>query len=257
MDGSRTANISPQRGDTGRHDSRTPEMFGPARQQRRLLESGTTPGLVSSTPVVLGPACPTMPPRRLHPPRIVALVLLSFLAQGLLPRATWFVHRHAGGEHDHVHAWDGSRVAGSSASLGDLLPHDHDHGTDHHDHPDTGAATGHDHGHPHAAGLRPAHQETVAGRGARLATTSDGDRRATGHAASDARRRNDAAARIVAARDAGHSHAQAPFQIAVASDIARIAAPRLHLVPAPVVTAAPCAPQVPALRARGPPCPFV
>ena len=158
----------------------------------------------------------------------MALVLLSVLAQALVPRASWYVHRHADGGHDHVHAWDGTRVAGSTASLRDFLPHEHGDRHAHHDHDHAVAAHDHEHHDPHEA---PA------------------DR------ASTERSRGTAGPALVAALDGAHAHEQAPFQIAVAADVARLAEPRAHAERAPGTIAPLAFARAHALRARAPPSP--
>lgn len=172
--------------------------------------------------------------RRPDPSRLVALVLLTFLAQALLPRASWYAHRHAGGAHEHVHEWDGSRVAGSSASLHDLLPHGHDHG---HEHPH-GHRHDHAHGHDHAdhgvaiARVQGSHDE----HDPRPATAHDAD-----------------GPGFVASHDGAHAHGQAPFQTALAAHVPDVGAPRPHRPTVAAVHPSPLLAQGHALRARGPP----
>lgn len=160
----------------------------------------------------------------------MALVLLSVLAQALVPRASWYVHRHTDGGHDHVHAWDGTRVAGSTASLRDFLPHEHEHGYGHahHDHDHAVAAHDHEHHDPHAAPADRARTE---------------------------RSRGTAGPALVAALDGAHAHGQAPFQTAVAADVARLAEPRAHAERASDTIASLAVARVHALRARAPPSP--
>jgi len=198
--------------------------------------------------------------RRPDPKRLVALVLLSLLAQALLPRSSWYAHRHAGAGHGHVHEWDGTRVAGSSASLRDLLPprhqrgHQHDHAygdpadSTHghrHDHPGThhhGRADAHDHAHGAsavAATHTPHHGDEV-----RPATARDADDE-RGHAADGPG--------FVASRDEAHAHEQAPFQTALAAHVPGIAAPRPHRPISAANHPSPLLAPGHALRARAPP----
>lgn len=172
--------------------------------------------------------------------QIVTVALLAFLAQALLPRATWYAHTHAGGGHEHVHGWDGTRVAGSTASLRDFLPHEHDDGDAEHSHDDRPAAAtahrheadavaAHEHAHPH---------ETHA------ATADAGPRRhRTGGPV------------LAATRGGTHTHGQAPFQVVVAGSVKNFVPPLPHREQATPILASLSDAAAHAPRARGPPPP--
>jgi hypothetical protein len=177
-------------------------------------------------------------PTRKATQQLVTVALLAFLAQALVPRASWYVHRHAGDGHEHVHGWDGTRVAGSTTSLRDFLPHKHDAGHAHgHDDgratatrhgADAVAAHDHEHSHDHA-------HAAPAGSG-RTRPRADGPV-------------------LAAAHDGAHAHAQAPFQTVARSFVKYLAPPLPHRAhAAPVLTSLSDAPTH-APRARGPPSP--
>ena len=172
--------------------------------------------------------------------QLVTVALLAFLAQALLPRATWYAHTHAGGGHEHVHGWDGTRVAGSTTSLRDFLPHEHDDGSAHRHDDVPAAATGPRHG----ADAVAAHDHEHSHDHAHAATAGAGPQQhRTGGPV------------LAATRDGGHAHAQAPFQTVGTGSVEHLAPPLPHPVHAtPALVSLTDAPAH-APRARGPPSP--
>jgi hypothetical protein len=206
--------------------------------------------------------------RRIAFTRVAAIALLSVLAAALVPRDARYAHTHADDQHGHVHAWDGTRLGGSTSPVRDLV-----HG-EHHDHGDT---HGHVHGvHEHAHGREHRHGDGHAQHArVRDHSLAAGPPHAHEHEHhhEDARGTHDAATPSAyadaaeherdehehgdgiraAAHGASHVHWQSPFQIAAA------AAPPSPIVLAvrwTAVAAPPLAsPQVRARdwRARAPP----
>jgi len=154
--------------------------------------------------------------RRVNRAGLASLVLLSFVAATAVPRDSWYTHQHAGGEHSHVHAWDGSQLGHSTASVRDFLGEP-------------------EHPHPHPDGV--AHEQPHQPPGP-----------ATPRSASPHH-----GPQLAAAAGTAHSHTQPPFQIVARTAATTVVFDLLRRPLAPSPAARPVAAAEAAPRARGPP----